>query len=195
MLTGGVEVSNVNEQIRRQQIKETLCQTHEQTIDERVNRYLEVSHQGIIPNHHFAAASTECLYLYRDGYFLSTVMVTQSVAEGVFRFVVERNRLTQDCQQPDMAKRLVAKGIITQGCAEAFTRIWSSFRNDVHHMNPKVVTVPFADLAKKNIAHLATIEREVFAFQVNNAKLVPVRPQYWDLQPDGTVPAYLRLAP
>ena len=31
----------------------------EQTIEIRVERYLEVAHQGLIPNHHFAAASSE----------------------------------------------------------------------------------------------------------------------------------------
>jgi hypothetical protein len=42
-----------------------------------------VAHQGIVPNHHFAAASSECIDLYRDGYALSAVMVSQAVAEGI----------------------------------------------------------------------------------------------------------------
>ncbi len=195
-LTGRVEVSNVNEHIRRHQIKETLCQMHEQTIEERVNRYLEVAHQRIIANHHFAAASTECLNLYRDGYFLSTLMMTQAVAEGVFRFVVERNALTQKGERPEMAACLVERNILTQGCADAFVRIWKSFRNDVHHMNPNVAKVPFPDLAKRSIADLATIEREIFAFRVNNGKPVPIQPKYWDPSgPDGTTTVFLRLSP
>ena len=36
----------------------------------------EVPHQGIIANHHFAKASSECIGLYRDGYLLSAVMVS-----------------------------------------------------------------------------------------------------------------------
>ena len=52
----------------------------EQTIEIRVERYLEVEHQGVIPNHHFAAASSECINLYRDGYLLSAVMVSQSAS-------------------------------------------------------------------------------------------------------------------
>lgn len=184
-------MSNVNEQIRRHQIKEMLCQMHEQTIDERVNRYLEVSHQRIIANHHFAAASTECLDLYRDGYFLSTVMVTQAVAEGIFRFIVERNDFAQDGKLPDMAKCLVDRQIITQQCVDAFNRIRKSFRNDVHHMNPKVAQIPFPNIAKRNIADLVSIEQEIFAFRNNNGKIVPEHPEYWDAQQD--IPAYLRL--
>ena len=40
------------------------------------------AHHGIIPDHHFAKASTECIGLYRDGYLLSAVMVSQAVAEA-----------------------------------------------------------------------------------------------------------------
>ena len=53
----------------------------------------EVAHQGVIPNHHFAVASSECIKLYRDGYLLSAVMVSQSVTEGIWRFVLERNQI------------------------------------------------------------------------------------------------------
>ncbi len=53
----------------------------------------EVAHQGVIPNHHFAVASSECIKLYRDGCLLSAVMVSQSVTEGIWRFVLERNQI------------------------------------------------------------------------------------------------------
>ncbi len=44
-----------------------LQQACQQTLDERVDRYIEINHQGIIGNHYFAAASSECIMLYRDG--------------------------------------------------------------------------------------------------------------------------------
>lgn len=186
-------MSEIDQQLRRLRTREALRAEFECSLDQRVDRYLDVQHHGIIPNHHFAEASAECLKLYRDAYFLSTVMVSQSVAEGIFRFVVERNGIQLDCDRPDMCKVLVDRGIITGDCEAAFVRIWRSFRNDVHHMNPKVAQVPFRELARQNIADLACIEREVFAYRVNEGKLAPVHAKYWDLQPDESIPVFLRL--
>lgn len=188
-----MNVSEIHHQLRRHLVKESLRAALEQTLDERVDRYLEVRHQNVIASHHFAGASTECLDLYRDGYFLSTVMVSQSVVEGIFRFVLDRNCISADGERPEMATLLVERGIISRQCADAFVRIWKSFRNDVHHMNPKVADVPFAELAKRNVEDLATIEREIFAYGINDGKLSPVQPKYWNLQADGTVPVFLRL--
>ena len=127
----------------------------EQTIEIRVERYLEVEHQGVIPNHHFAAASSECINLYRDGYLLSAVMVSQSVTEGIWKFVLERNQIQpkklkagvgKKMERPAVAAVLVKQKIISTECAEAFVRIWLSFRNDVHHTNPRVRQCPFENL-------------------------------------------------
>ena len=189
-------MSELDDRSRRVHVKEALRATLEATLDERVARYFAVDHQNIIAGHHFAAASAECLDLYRDGYFLSTVMVSQTVAEGVFRFVVERNGFSGETgDRPAVAERLVERNIVSRACADAFVRIWRSFRNDVHHMHPKVATIPFAELAKRNIDDLATVEREIFAYHNNNGKLSPVQARYWDVQPDGTVPVFLRLHP
>ena len=131
----------------------------------------EVAHQGVIPNHHFAVASSECIKLYRDGYLLSAVMVSQSVTEGIWRFVLERNQIQlkelkggeRKINRPAMGAILVKRKIISTECAAAFVRIWGSFRNDVHHMNPKVSTINFPEVAKQNMDDLAAIERELFA--------------------------------
>ena len=60
-------------------------------------------------------------------------------------------------------------------------------------MNPKVADIPFPELARRNIDDLATIEREIFAYNINDGKFSPAQSKYWDLNPDGTVPVYLRL--
>ena len=182
-------------------LKSEMRAALEQTIEIRVERYLEVEHQGVIPNHHFAAASSECINLYRDGYLLSAVMVSQSVTEGIWKFVLERNQIQpkklkagvgKKMERPAVAAVLVKQKIISTECAEAFVRIWLSFRNDVHHMNPRVSTVPFRELARQNMVDLAAIEREIFSFTFSNGNLVPVQPRYWDLQADGTTSAFLR---
>jgi hypothetical protein len=178
---------------RRQATKTSIVAEFERTLEDRVERYVEVGHAGIIAQHHFSAASSECLDVYRDGHFLSAVMVSQSVAEGIWKFVLDRNQQPQSEDRPLVAPALVAAGILSQDCAAAFVRIWRSFRNDVHHMNPKVANMPFAMLAKRNLVDLAVIERELFAWTVTEpGKLTPTQPKYWDLKADGTVPVFLR---
>src|SRR5437016_4440042 len=119
----------------REFLKRDLRSDLEGSLDERVARFLEVRHQGIVPNHHFANASSECVNLYRDGYFLSAVMVSQAVNEGIWKFVLERNQIPRSGDMPTVARELASRGIVSQTCADAFIGIWNSFRNDVHHMN------------------------------------------------------------
>ena len=177
---------------RRVQLKNDLRQIYEQTLDERVDRCLEINHQGIIGNHHFAAASSECINLYRDGHFISAVMVSQAVNEGILKFVAGRNNFEANDHQ-ELLQLLVSKGVISQDCASASETIWRSFRNDIHHMNPKVATILFKQLAKQNVQALAVVEREIFVVNSKQGKLVPKQPRYWDVQEDGTVPVFLRL--
>lgn len=184
--------SDVQKIMKRALIKEDIQASVEQTLDKRIDRYLEIDHQGIIGNHHFAAASSECINLYRDGYYISTVMVSQAVNEGIIKFVAERNGIKENKEHDKLMGEFVQKEIISSGCAESSKRIWGSFRNDVHHMNPKVASIPFQQLAKRNLQDLAIIEKEIFGTDFSNGKLVPHNPKYWDVQKDGTVPAFLR---
>ncbi len=181
-----------DEALRRDELRKGMREELEQSIEARLDRYLEVAHQGIVPNHHFAPASSECIDLYRDGYELSAVMVSQAVTEGMWRFVLERNDVAYDRDREGQAAALVTSGTISADCATAFGRIWQSFRNDVHHMNPPVARVPFRDLARRNLIDLAVIEREIFAVTFNEGRIVPVRRLYWDLQADGTTSVFLR---
>jgi hypothetical protein len=177
---------------REDDLRRGMREDLERTLDERVARYVEVAHQGIVPNHHFAAASSECIDVYRDGHLLSAVMVSQAVTEGIWRFVLERNEIQSDRDRPALAATLVERKILSNDCAEAFGRIWRSFRNDVHHMNPGVSAVPFKELARRNLIDLAVIEREIFGVTFDNGKLVPLQPRYWDLRENGTTSVFLR---
>ena|SRR6266545_2768014 len=55
----------------RSRIESDLRQVFEQTLPERVERADALAQHPILPNHHFAAASAECIDLWRDGYFLA----------------------------------------------------------------------------------------------------------------------------
>ena len=160
---------------------EHLRDMDEHTREDRVNRQLEVDSPLAIPIHHFSDASRECLNLYRDGHFIATVMVTQAVNEGIIKFVAGRNNIInyENMNHSKRLKTLKDKSIISQGCHEASEQIRGSFRNDVHHMNPKVAGIDFQELAKKNIHSLAVVEREVFDVDVRDGKLILKHPAYW----------------
>lgn len=179
-------------QLQRVQLRDDLRQADEQTLDARVDRYMEIDHQGIIGNHYFAAASSECINLYRDGHFIATVMSSQAVNEGILKFLAERNGI-QTTEHSETMGTLQSRNLISAECATASEKIWGSFRNDVHHMNPKVTSIPFLQLAKSNLQALAIVEREIFGVDFEEGKLVPKQPKYWDVQADGTVPVFLRL--
>ncbi len=186
-----IDMEKSRQEMRRFQLIKDFRQLDERTRNERVDRYLEVDRQRIIGDHYFARASTECIHLYRDGHFIATVMATQAVNEGIFKFVARRNNihLGNYC---DLLTTLASHGILPQFCLDASKQIWKSFRNDVHHMNPKVIDIDFPKLAKKNIHNLAVVEREVFGGDLVEGRLNPKYPQYWDIQADDTVPVYLR---
>ena len=177
---------------RKERVSHDIRQEFEQSIDQRVQRFLEIAHQGVIASEHFGPASAECIRVYRDGHFISSVMVSQSVAEALWRFVLERNDLQFEGDRQKMAPVLAQRRILSQQAADAFIRIWRSFRCDVHHLNPKVAAIPFRELAKRNMTDLAAIERELFEVTPDNGTLIVKQPKYWDLRADGTAPVFLR---
>jgi len=189
-------MADIPEPIKRRMIADGLRAKAESFIEQRVDRYIEASHHGMIPHHHFAPASAECISLYTDGYFYSTVMVAQSVAEGISRFIAERNGIEFDKKMsgPRILDLLIEKRVISKEYRDAFGRLWER-RNDVHHMKPTVDDIPFPDLAKRSIQDLAAIEQEVFAFTLSAGKIVPANPKYWDIRADGTAAVFLRLSP
>lgn len=63
-------------QIKRQMVKDNLTVAFNSSLDARVNRCLDIGHQWIIGNHHFAMASSECINVYRDGHFIAACSET-----------------------------------------------------------------------------------------------------------------------
>jgi hypothetical protein len=179
---------------QRKLLKRSICSELERTIEARIDRYLSVNHQWLIADHHFAHASHECLLLYRDGYFTSCIMVAQALSDGILKFVAERNNVQVKKEKKQaLAKRMQQDGIFSQAFVDAVGRIRGGFRNDFHHMNPPIATVDLEALAKRNITDLAALEREIFEYSIGTGgALVLKNPKYWDLQPDGSVPTYVR---
>jgi hypothetical protein len=190
---------DTSEMMKRIRIKESIVSQCKSFIEEKIDRYLEIEHQGIVGGHYFAAASSECIYLYRDGYFIGAVMMSHAINEAIIKFVAERNNIERTNNDgitktvEDLIKELTGKRAITNVCAEASIRIWKSYRNDIHHMNPTVANIDFRKLAQQNLKHLSTIEKEIFDFKNNNGVMVPTQPKYWDIRNDGTTQVFLRI--
>ena len=180
-------------EFRRKGLINQFKQIDEQTREARVDRNLEVDRQRLIGSYHFAPASTECIHLYTDGFFIATVMTTQAVNEGIMKFVADRNNIKhENMNQSELLKTLKDKSLISQDCFESSEQIRGSYRNDVHHMNPPVAEIDFPELAKKNIHNLAVVEREIWATNFRNGEMIPIQPKYWDTNPDGTITVNLR---
>ena len=179
------------ERFRRIQLKEIIVSQYEASIEERINRYLEIEHQGIVGGHYFAEASSECIYLYRDGYFIGAVMMSHAINEGIMKFIAEKNRIERHKEDgstktvEELIDEFQVKNIISQNCADASKKIWKSFRADIHHMNPKVAKIPFRNLAQQNLKCLSIIENEIFGYDNNSGAIAPHQPRYWDILPSA----------
>ena len=188
-----------SERIRRMQLKESLESECKSTVEQKINRYLEIEHQKIIAEHYFSKASSECIYLYRDGYFIGVVTMSHAINEGIIKFIAERNSISRQKKNgstktiEEMINEFKERKIISNNCAEASTKIWKSFRADIHHMNPTVSKIDFTKIAQQNLKCLSTIEREIFGYDINNGAIAPHQPKYWDINKEGITTGFLRL--
>lgn len=195
-----MQSSDIQTKIKMQQVKEALISNFNSSVDQRVGRCIEIGHQWIIGNHHFAAASSECINLYRDGHFIAAVMMSHSINEGIIVFVADRVGVNKNKSDSgarsieDLISELERNKTILKTYADAARGIYGSYRNDVHHMNPKVSGIDFPLLARDNLKRLAVIEGEIFGVDItSDGKMKPHMPIFWDLNADGTVSAFLRL--
>ena len=190
---------NTPKAMKRIRVKESIEAQCKSFVEEKIDRYLEIEHQGIIGGHYFAPASSECIYLYRDGYFIGAVMMSHAINEGIIKFVAERNTVNRQKEDrstktiEELINELKDKDIISKNCTEASIKIWKSFRADIHHMNQTVSKIDFPEIAQQNLKCLSTIEREIFGHGINNGAITPHQPKYWDINKDGTMTAFLRL--
>ena len=131
---------------------------------------------------------------------LAAVMMSHSINEGISVFVADRVGLNKNKGDggaksiEDLINELEQNKTISKTCADAARGIYGSYRNDVHHMSPKVSGIDFSLLAQDNLKRLAIIEGEIFGADItSDGKLKPHKPIFWDLNTDGTVSAFLRL--
>jgi len=173
-----------------------IRQEFEQTLPERVGRYLQVKPHIIIPNAPFAAPSSECSFLYRDGHFYACIALVQAVAEAIVRYICDINfgRYCRDFEKN--VENLYKRRCINDKIRSSLLKIWQK-RNDYHHLNPNIESdkQTLEKLAKEKACLLVKIEGEIFKFSFgNDGSIIPKYPKYWKIS-DNRAEIFLRLKP
>lgn len=172
-------------------IENYLRRKFEADLQARVRRTQELSYPRVIGGHYFAAASSQCLELYRDGYMLGCIMCSQALLEAVLKFVAQRNGMEFNKEIEDLIRDLGAKRILNDKALNAAKLAWRH-RNDFHHLNPGISVIDLETKAKECVEATCTLEEEIFGASFVARALRPKNPIYWDISSDGTAPVYLR---
>lgn len=172
-------------------VRSTLRGSFEASFEGCVRRALEVRHNPVVPNSHFARASSECVEIYRLGYFVATAMATQAVAHGIVKFAAERNGIAGNGKKTELVAALENGGFMSGNCSAALLRILGRHRNDISHMNPPMAKIDIEVIAKENLRDLALVEEELFGATFDKGKITLNNSQYWDLK-EGSVEVFLR---
>src|SRR5206468_788901 len=85
----------------------------EARFEQRAERAARTEVHGIIPQHFFSAASSECRDLFIDGRFYGCISLAQAVAEGLVRFLGDHHRLGAKNDPKVRAQRLHKAGVIS----------------------------------------------------------------------------------
>lgn len=180
--------------IQQRLTEDSLRQSFEQTLSERAQRYLKIKPHDIIPFTPFAPPSSECGLLFRDGHFYGCIALTQAVAEAITRFLCTKN-----CWKPAKVfetniNKLLKRGFISKDIKNKLLNLWQN-RDDYHHLNPEIERnlKELEKIAFEKILCLKEIEADIFAFSINDGKLIPKYPKYWTINQDGTTQVMLRL--
>ncbi len=167
-----------------EEIERELRNWFEAELPGRIERRLGSQVHSPIPLDFFSAASSECRELFVNGNFYGCITLSQSVAEGLAKFIAARSKLSvvEDFgQQINILQGKNVERMISKDAYAAFRRIHGTDRNDFHHLN-KEIEQDWRELekrAKACIEALYAIESEVFAIEWDNGKIIRVQPKYW----------------
>jgi hypothetical protein len=184
--------ANTNQHILRKQVEENLRQLYEQSLQERIKRYLEVKPHPVVSYHHFSPVSAECIELYRDGHFYGCISLSQSVIEALVKFLCKRNGWKPEEKLEKNINKLAERKFISNEVKTWILQIWDK-RHDYHHLNPSVETnrQKLEILAKEKLQLLNKVEGDIFRFTISDGKIIPANPKYWDIK-GNQADVYLR---
>lgn len=185
--------ANRNQDAQRKRVEEDMRQLFEQRLPERVKRHFEVKPHPVVANHHFSAASAECIDLFIGGHFYGCISLTQAVAEALVRFLCHRNGWRPSKELEKNIGKLVTRKAISNELSGELLKIWNE-RDDYHHLNPNIETdrKKLEALARERVKLLnEVVEAEIFHFELVDGKIAPTHPKYWDID-DGKADVFLR---
>lgn len=183
------------EAVERKRLVDELISECQALAPERVDRYLRIRHHGIVADTPFAAASAECIDLFRDAHFYGAISLSQAVGEALVRHMCRSNQWRPSGLFEENVGKLRERGFIDDDVRRALMLLWEH-RNDYHHLNPAVAgdRAELTDLALAKIRALNEVERFAFAWAPSDVpgSLALLRPQYWPDKRDGRVGVFLR---
>ena len=183
------------QQIERNRLIDELVAECQALAGERIDRYLQAQHHGIVADTPFAPASAECIDLFRDGHFYGAISLSQAVGEALVRHMCRSNQWKPAENFEENVRKLRQRGFIDDSVEAYLLGLWEQ-RDDYHHLNPSVVRdrAVLEQLALAKIRELNEVERFVFAWAPSDVagSLALLRPQYWPDKKDGRVSVFLR---
>jgi hypothetical protein len=173
--------------------KERMRTALEADIDNRVKRGLRTSVHPVIPYHYFSLASSECRDLFIDGRFYGCISLCQAMVEALIRFLCKTKRIASGDVRARISK-LFKNGVISLQCRDACKMVHANDRNTYHHLNEDIETdyEVLMKRAEECVNALFQIESEVFAYTLQEGKIVPKHPEYWPLTGPNTGAVFIR---
>jgi hypothetical protein len=193
---GKMNQETKREVFQRAQVADSIKQQLEQTLSERVERYLQVKPHEIIPNAPFAVPSAECSLLFRDAHFYACIALVQAVTEAIVRYVCDIDFGAHDKVFEKNVEKLHTRRFIDDELREAVLGIWKK-RDDYHHLNSNVKSDrdTLERLAREKARLLVKVESEIFRFRLGvDGTIIPKYPKYWKIK-GNQAEIFLRLEP
>jgi len=133
--------------------------------------------------------------MFVAGHYYGCICLVQSVAEGLARFIAEKNGMRPPRGFETNVEKLRKRHLISQDVADALLSIHGKDRNDFHHLNKKIEQDhrKLEARAEECLQGLLRVESEVFAFEYGDDGTINVKHRkYWDIDSDGNAFVYVR---
>lgn len=190
-----MDPDSLQKQVERHRLIKEFVADCQFAAEERVDRYLQAQHHGIVADTPFAPASAECIVLFRDGHFYGAISLSQAVGEALVRHMCRSNQWKPAENFEENVRKLKERGFIDAGIEAELLRLWEK-RDDYHHLNPTVERDrgSLEGLALTKIRALNEMEKFVFAWGPSETPgvITLLRPQYWPGKKESQVGVFLR---
>jgi hypothetical protein len=165
------------------------------TLEARVERTIMSRVHPVIPNHWFAPASSQCRQLFIDGHYYGCIALCQAVAEGIAKFLCQKNSIRTKGSQRKRCDLLTKRRVLSPLAGRVLMNIHGTDRNAIHHLNEDIDrdAETLAKRAEGCVDSLYLIESAVFAFKMAaGGKIELQEAKYWLCEGEMTS-VFLRL--